>query len=544
MSNSNPIQMLLSAVGRAKQPFKSLSAAGSPLSEEIAATQRQLEALNRSVSRIEAFRTTQEQLMLTGQQLINARIETQNLAIAFKKLEQPTHIQAQAFSAARGSVNALTERQIRLRLALQHHRQALTHAGINTQNLAGDEQQLQGNIRQTTHHLTQQQAQEKANTRQQKLAQIKQRFHSTQAIAGNVKAVGMGGIRGASTMVKGAMTLLKPGYQAAEQSAAAGNPLQAAQSAGAGSLGSDIDKLNAAWQTLSTNLFVQQESSLRKLVQTATEYLQKLDSWGQKNGNLVQTLGTIALVATGVMGVVGAIGYVASPVVSGINMIISAAQLLGPLFEGLSFTVAGLSLPAAAVVAALVGAALLIRKYWEPLSAFFSGVFEPLRPEFDWLGEVLQQAWQWFNNLITPIKASQQTLDSCRNAGTIFGQALADALMLPLNMFNKLRASFSWLNQSVNWVSQQLGWGNSSAGDSAPSPEETHTLTAGGDIQRQSHLAYQPVVAGANRTFTDNSTRNVYVTVQGDRAAGAQIGQQVAGYLDDHTYRSPSAFIY
>ncbi len=72
------------------------------------------------------------------------------------------------------------------------------------------------------------------------------------------------------------------------------------------------------------------------------------------------------------------------------------------------------SLGFVAVVAAIVAGALLIRKYWEPISAFFGGVMEglrtafapiaelfaPLKPMFDWLAGKLKAAWDWFNNLI------------------------------------------------------------------------------------------------------------------------------------------------
>ncbi|MDI8977988.1 hypothetical protein MJN47_28445, partial [Salmonella enterica subsp. enterica serovar Lubbock] len=42
-----------------------------------------------------------------------------------------------------------------------------------------------------------------------------------------------------------------------------------------------------------------------------------------------------------------------------------------------------------------------------------------------WLGEKLQAAWQWFKNLIAPVKATQDTLNRCRDTGVMFGQALA-----------------------------------------------------------------------------------------------------------------------
>jgi phage-related tail protein len=42
-----------------------------------------------------------------------------------------------------------------------------------------------------------------------------------------------------------------------------------------------------------------------------------------------------------------------------------------------------------AVVAAVVAGALLIRKYWEPISAFFGGVVEGLKAAFAPVAELL-----------------------------------------------------------------------------------------------------------------------------------------------------------
>ncbi|MXD17923.1 hypothetical protein FQZ93_25685, partial [Escherichia coli] len=111
-----------------------------------------------------------------------------------------------------------------------------------------------------------------------------------------------------------------------------------------------------------------------------------------------------------------------------------------------------------------VAGAFLMREYGEPVSALLGGVveglkaavawvgerFAALKPVFDWLGEKLQAAWQWFKNLIAPVKATQDTLNRCRDTGVMFGQALADALMLPLNAFNKLRGG-------IDWVLEKLG---------------------------------------------------------------------------------------
>lgn len=100
------------------------------------------------------------------------------------------------------------------------------------------------------------------------------------------------------------------------------------------------------------------------------------------------------------------------------NAIIAAATALGAVFttvvSGIITAIGAISWPVVAVVAAIVAGALLIRKYWEPVSAFFGGVidglraafapvadlFAPLKPMFEWLGGKLKAAWDWFNNLI------------------------------------------------------------------------------------------------------------------------------------------------
>ncbi|VEA15274.1 gp24 [Salmonella enterica subsp. enterica] len=41
-------------------------------------------------------------------------------------------------------------------------------------------------------------------------------------------------------------------------------------------------------------------------------------------------------------------------------------------------------------------------------------MFAPLAPIFDGLGEKLRGVWQWFKDLIAPVKATQETLDSCK----------------------------------------------------------------------------------------------------------------------------------
>ena len=314
-------------------------------------------------------------------------------------------------------------------------------------------------------------------------------------------------------------------------------------------LGGDFKEFQSAYEAVGTDLFDQQESSLRKLVQTATGYVLSLDKWIQRNKALAQTLGVITAVAIGVVGMIGAIGLIAWPVITGVNAIIAVATALGSVFTtvagGIITAIGAISWPVVAVVAAIVAGALLIRKYWAPISAFFGGVidglraafapvadlFAPLKPMFDWLGRKLKAAWDWFNNLIAPVKSSQETLNSFRDAGVLFGQRLADALTLPLTAFNKLRSG-------IDWVLEKLGVINKESSTLDQTAAKANAATQGGSyIPATStyggYQAYQPVTAPAGRTYIDQSSPTYQINMPGG-APGGQLGNQLQDALEKY----------
>ncbi|HIH5812982.1 TPA: phage tail tape measure protein, partial [Escherichia coli] len=316
-------------------------------------------------------------------------------------------------------------------------------------------------------------------------------------------------------------------------------------------LGGDFKEFQSAYEAVGTDLFDQQEGALRKLTQTATKYVLKLDGWIQKNKSLASTIGLIVGSALALTGIIGAIGLVAWPVITGINAIIAVAGAMGAIFttvgSAVMTAIGAISWPVVAVVAAIVAGALLIRKYWEPVSAFFGGVveglkaafapvgelFTPLKPVFDWLGEKLQAAWQWFKNLIAPVKATQDTLNRCRDTGVMFGQALADALMLPLNAFNKLRSG-------IDWVLEKLGVINKESDTLDQTAARTHAATygTGGYIPATSsyagYQAYQPVTAPAGRSYVDQSKNEYHISLTGGTAPVTQLDRQLQDALEKY----------
>ena len=312
-------------------------------------------------------------------------------------------------------------------------------------------------------------------------------------------------------------------------------------------LGGDFKEFQSAYEAVGTDLFDQQESSLRKLVQTATGYVLKLDKWIQRNKELTQTLGVITAVALGLVGMIGAIGLIAWPVITGVNAIIVAATVLGTVFTtvagGIITAIGAISWPVVAVVAAIVAGALLIRKKWGPISAFFGGVMEglrtvftpvaelfaPLKPMFDWLGGKLKTAWDWFNNLIAPVKSSQETLNSFRDAGVLFGQRLADALTLPLTAFNKLRSGIDWVLEKLGIINKESSTLDQTAAKANAATQGNTYIPATSTYS--GYQAYQPVTAPAGRSYIDQSKSEYHISVDGS-GSGTQLDRQLQDALE------------
>lgn len=311
-------------------------------------------------------------------------------------------------------------------------------------------------------------------------------------------------------------------------------------------LSGDFKEFQSAYEAVGTDLYDQQEESLRKLTQTSTKYVLQLDGWIQKNKGLAQTIGLIAGGALGLIAVISGIGLIAWPVIAGINAIIAAAGLLGAVFTtisgGVVAAIGAITWPVVAVAAAVVAGALLIRKYWEPVSAFFGGVIEglmsafapvgemfaPLAPVFDGLGEKLRGVWQWFKDLIAPVKATQDTLNSCRNVGVMFGQALADALLMPLNAFNKLRSGIDWVLEKLGIINKESSSLDQTAAKASAATQNGYSPAV------SSYNSYQPVTAHAGKTYIDQSRPTYQINVPGNGMPDGRLGNDLQDALEKY----------
>ncbi|MCU5775868.1 phage tail tape measure protein [Erwiniaceae bacterium BAC15a-03b] len=296
-------------------------------------------------------------------------------------------------------------------------------------------------------------------------------------------------------------------------------------------LGGDFKELDSAREAIGTDLFDQMEGSLRKLTQNTTKFLLSVDKWIQANPELAGGITKAATAGLIFVGALGAIGLIAWPVVTGVSALVAVAGFLGTAFTvaggAIAAALGAISLPVVAVVALFTAGALLIRKYWEPISAFMSGVaegftaamgpvtnsFGSLKPVLAWITDKVKAVINWFKELITPVKASQEQLESAADMGKKFGNMLAEGLKIPSEALDQLRSGIDWVLEKLGIIDKQ----SDGLGDKVPQPEGPALGGAGYDTTYSYNPAlggaagYSPVTAGAgSKPSSQNSYHSEY----------------------------------
>ncbi|WP_097756158.1 phage regulatory CII family protein [Escherichia coli] len=152
------------------------------------------------------------------------------------------------------------------------------------------------------------------------------------------------------------------------------------------------------------------------------------------------------------------------------HYVMSATAEIGRVAAGaVSGLLGALLSPIGLVVTALAGVALVVWKYWQPITAFLGGVvegfkaaagpisaaFEPLKPVFQWIGDKVQALWGWFTDLLTPVKSTSAELQSAAAMGRRFGEALAEGLNMVMHPLDSLKSGVSWLLEKLGIVSKE-----------------------------------------------------------------------------------------
>jgi len=129
--------------------------------------------------------------------------------------------------------------------------------------------------------------------------------------------------------------------------------------------------------------------------------------------------------------------------------------------------------PVGLIIGVIAAGALLIYKYWQPIKAFFGGVFDGIAEAVTPIGEAfsevfgpvgelfkplvgwISQAWNWIARLFEPVNSTAEELEGARNAGKSFGKVIGQAvniILFPLKavlkligwVTDKIKNGFSW----------------------------------------------------------------------------------------------------
>jgi TP901 family phage tail tape measure protein len=259
----------------------------------------------------------------------------------------------------------------------------------------------------------------------------------------------------------------------------------------------DMTMLHAAFENISVELFEKNNAWLRKAIQGFTNFLHSVGEFLKRHpavskgivmlgvglAALTTAFGGLALMLMSVFGPMLMTKFILSRLGLSIGSLAIKNGLLGKTFSSLGSAAIGLATsplstistavrflgstfafvgrlfltnPIGLVITAIAVAALLIYKYWEPIKAFFIGVwegfttamvpvkaafepiiklFEPLAPIFNAIGDAIGSVINWFSNLFEPVKLTSEEFESTKSAGVAFGEAIGKAIMLPIKLF-------------------------------------------------------------------------------------------------------------
>ncbi|MGL6554423.1 phage tail tape measure protein [Aeromonas jandaei] len=249
------------------------------------------------------------------------------------------------------------------------------------------------------------------------------------------------------------------GYRETQKKMADQAALQERVNAQLGTLGNLWDAATGTFTNAMVNFGEAISPELKSITEWIADISERLGDWSKRNPELSNTLMRVAGLTS-----VAAIAF------GGLSLAVAA--MLGPMaimkltFGVLGVTFGGLLGSVAAILAPLAALAVLgvtIIKLWEPISAFFSGLwqgimtglapvfeaFKPFSPLIDGISTGVKTLSGWFGNLLEPLKFSKETLEGFGSAGQLVGRILGEAFNLALTPLKAFLKGIEWLLESL-----------------------------------------------------------------------------------------------
>ncbi|WFC12727.1 phage tail tape measure protein [Aeromonas salmonicida] len=231
---------------------------------------------------------------------------------------------------------------------------------------------------------------------------------------------------------------------------------------------SDIDKdsLSSQWLILQAgitnvkaNLGELLRGSLMDIIKYTKEIVVSIRHWVEENPELANTLVKVAAVTSIIAIAMGGLSLTIAALLGPLAIMKLIFGVLGVTFGGMLGAIGALLAP----LAALAALGIAIIKFWQPISAFFSGLwqgimtglapvfeaFKPFAPLIDGIGTGVKALSGWFGDLLEPLKFSKETLEGFGSAGQFVGRILGEAFNLALTPLKAFLKGIEWLLESM-----------------------------------------------------------------------------------------------
>ncbi|WP_136067102.1 phage tail tape measure protein [Modicisalibacter radicis] len=237
----------------------------------------------------------------------------------------------------------------------------------------------------------------------------------------------------------------------------------------------DLKSLSSVWDEVGISITDTNKGPLRELIQNVTSITRGVGNWIKENPQLAGTLAKVAGALAVLVTAGGALTLMLASIMGPMVMVRYAMAMFGPnvlsagkalLWLGSVFrTVAMFFLtnPIGLAIAALAGAAYLIYKHWEPIKAFFLGLWQQVKAAFsEGAGGVARLLLNWnpIGLIYKGITAGLSALgvEIPANFKTL-GSAIVDGLIGGLaGKFTALKDKVVGMASSVkSWFADVLG---------------------------------------------------------------------------------------
>ena len=210
------------------------------------------------------------------------------------------------------------------------------------------------------------------------------------------------------------------------------------------SFASQLQLLKTTLANLSTSMGGSMQGPIVSAMPWLTDLMANTQQWINNHPTFVATFMEIISITSMASTALGALGEIPIKTLTG------AFKGLGTVITtvGRAFLLSPIGL----VVMAIAAAALVIRKFWEPISAFFTGFWQGLTneiqpvidsfsflgPVFTTIGDAIGGVINWFSELLSPMKLTDEQFESCKSAGVSFGSIVGSIIRVPIKLFETL----------------------------------------------------------------------------------------------------------